>query len=111
MKRALYNILMGLALVIEGLAIALTIAGIPAYLRELESYLNQWLPEYVEVFDLLLAFVFYATAGLILFHGAYNVQWAYLTAALLVVTLPVAFIFFFAQRSFIEGICFMGIKF
>ena len=111
MKRALYYILMGLALVIEGLAIALTIAGIPAYLRELESYLNRWLSEYVEVFDLLLAFVFYATAGLILFRGAYNVQWAYLTAALLRVTLPVIFIFYFAQRSFIEGIGFMGTRF
>ena len=46
-----------------------------------------------------------------LFRGAYNVQWAYLTAALLRVTLPVIFIFYFAQRSFIEGIGFMGIKF
>jgi ABC-type glycerol-3-phosphate transport system permease component len=32
-------------------------------------------------------------------------------AASLVVTLPVIFIFFFAQRSFIEGIGFMGIIF
>lgn len=49
--------------------------------------------------------------GLSLFRGAYNVQWAYLMAASLVVTLPVIFIFFFAQRSFIEGIGFTGTKF
>jgi ABC-type glycerol-3-phosphate transport system permease component len=49
--------------------------------------------------------------GLSLFRGAYNVQWAYLMAASLVVTLPVIFIFFFAQRTFIEGIGFTGTKF
>jgi ABC-type glycerol-3-phosphate transport system permease component len=48
--------------------------------------------------------------GLSLFRGAYNVQWAYLMAASLVVTLPVIFLFFFAQRSFIEGIGFTGTK-
>ena len=46
--------------------------------------------------------------GLSLFRGAYNVQWAYLMAASLVVTLPVIAIFFFAQRSFIEGVGFTG---
>ncbi len=48
--------------------------------------------------------------GLSLFRGAYNVQWAYLMAASLVVTLPVIAIFFFAQRSFIEGVGFAGTK-
>ena len=48
--------------------------------------------------------------GLSLFHGAYNVQWAYLMASSLVVTLPVIVLFFFAQRAFIEGIGFTGTK-
>lgn len=48
--------------------------------------------------------------GLSLFRGAYNVQWAYLMAASLVVTLPVIVIFFLAQRSFIEGVGFTGTK-
>jgi ABC-type glycerol-3-phosphate transport system permease component len=48
--------------------------------------------------------------GLSLFRGAYNVQWAYLMAASLVVTLPVIAIFFIAQRSFIEGVGFTGTK-
>jgi ABC-type glycerol-3-phosphate transport system permease component len=48
--------------------------------------------------------------GLSLFRGAYNVQWAYLMAASLVVTLPVIAIFFIAQKSFIEGVGFTGSK-
>ena len=48
--------------------------------------------------------------GLSLFRGAYNVQWAYLMAASLVVTLPVIVIFFIAQKSFIEGVGFTGTK-
>jgi ABC-type glycerol-3-phosphate transport system permease component len=48
--------------------------------------------------------------GLSLFRGAYNVQWAYLMAASLVVTLPVIAIFFIAQKTFIEGVGFTGTK-
>jgi len=48
--------------------------------------------------------------GLSLFRGAYNVQWAYLMASSLVVTLPVIVLFFFTQRSFIEGVGFTGTK-
>ena len=48
--------------------------------------------------------------GLSLFRGAYNVQWAYLMAASLVVTLPVIAIFFIAQKSFIQGVGFTGTK-
>lgn len=48
--------------------------------------------------------------GLSLFRGAYNVQWAYLMATSLVVTLPVIVLFFFAQRSFIEGVGFTSTK-
>jgi multiple sugar transport system permease protein len=48
--------------------------------------------------------------GLSLFRGAYTVQWAYLMASSLVVTLPVIALFFFAQRSFIEGVGTTGTK-
>ena len=48
--------------------------------------------------------------GLSLLRGAYNVQWAYLMASSLVVTLPVIALFFFAQRSFIEGVGYAGTK-
>lgn len=48
--------------------------------------------------------------GLSFFRGAYNVQWAYLMASSLVVTLPVILLFFFAQRSFVQGVGFTGTK-
>ena len=42
--------------------------------------------------------------GLSFFRGTYQVDWAYLMASSLVVTLPVIALFFFAQRAFIEGV-------
>lgn len=46
--------------------------------------------------------------GLSFFRGAYEVNWAYLMATSLVVTLPVVLIFLFAQRLFIEGVAYVG---
>ena len=48
--------------------------------------------------------------GLSLFRGLHNVQWAYLMASSLIVTLSVIVLFFFTQRSFIEGVGFTGTK-
>ena len=48
--------------------------------------------------------------GLSLFRWLYNVQWAYLMASSLIVTLSVIVLFFFTQRSFIEGVGFTGTK-
>ena len=48
--------------------------------------------------------------GLSFFRGAYTVNWAYLMATSLVVTLPVIVLFFFTQREFIQGIGFTGTK-
>ena len=48
--------------------------------------------------------------GLSFFRGAYTVNWAYLMAASLVITLPVIALFFFTQREFIEGVGFTGTK-
>jgi len=42
--------------------------------------------------------------GLSFFRGSYQVNWAYLMAASLVVSLPVILIYFFAQRQFIRGL-------
>ena len=50
------------------------------------------------------------TLGLAFFRGAYEVNWAYLMAASLVVTLPVVLVFFFAQRVFIRGVAYAGSK-
>jgi ABC-type glycerol-3-phosphate transport system permease component len=48
--------------------------------------------------------------GLSFFRGSYQVNWAYLMATSLVVTLPVVIIYFFFQRAFIEGISYTGTK-
>ena len=48
--------------------------------------------------------------GLSFFRSQYSVQWGYLMAASVVALVPVVIIFFVAQKSFIEGISFTGIK-
>jgi ABC-type glycerol-3-phosphate transport system permease component len=48
--------------------------------------------------------------GLSFFRGSYQVNWAYLMAASLVVVLPIVIIYFFFQKAFIEGISFTGTK-
>ncbi|MCB2209563.1 carbohydrate ABC transporter permease [bacterium] len=42
--------------------------------------------------------------GLSFFRGSYEVNWAYLMAASLVISLPVILVYFLAQRQFIEGL-------
>lgn len=48
--------------------------------------------------------------GLSFFRGAYTVNWAYLMAVSIVVSLPVILIYILAQRQFIQGIAFTGKK-
>jgi multiple sugar transport system permease protein len=48
--------------------------------------------------------------GLSFFRSTYSVQWGYLMAASVVALLPMVLIFFLAQKTFIEGISFSGIK-
>jgi ABC-type glycerol-3-phosphate transport system permease component len=48
--------------------------------------------------------------GLNFFRGTYTVHWGYLMAASIVALLPMVIIFFIAQRQFIQGITFTGIK-
>jgi len=48
--------------------------------------------------------------GLSFFRGSYTVNWAYLMAASIVVSLPVILIYIFAQRQFVQGIAFTGRK-
>jgi len=51
------------------------------------------------------------TLGLSFFRGAYTINWAYLMAASLVITLPVVVVYLIFQRAFIEGIAFTGSKY
>jgi len=50
------------------------------------------------------------TLGLSSFRGAYEVNWAYLMAASLVITLPVVVLFFFTQRAFVQGLAHTGMR-
>jgi multiple sugar transport system permease protein len=48
--------------------------------------------------------------GLASFHSVHQVNWNLTMAATLLVMLPVIILFFFAQKQFIEGIKFSGVK-
>ncbi len=48
--------------------------------------------------------------GLYAFRGRWEVRYDLMMAATMVVTLPILILFFFAQRTFIEGIALTGIK-
>jgi multiple sugar transport system permease protein len=50
------------------------------------------------------------TLGLNFFRGSFQVNWAYLMAASLVIVLPVVLVFFLTQRLFIQGISMTGMK-
>jgi|PlaIllAssembly_1097288.scaffolds.fasta_scaffold145049_2 ABC-type glycerol-3-phosphate transport system permease component len=48
--------------------------------------------------------------GLSFFRGSYTVNWAYIMATSLVITLPIILIFFVFQKAFIQGIGYTGTK-
>jgi len=50
------------------------------------------------------------TLGLSFFRGSYTVNWAYLMASSLVMTLPVIAVFFLAQRQFMAGLAHTGFR-
>jgi multiple sugar transport system permease protein len=53
---------------------------------------------------------FTISLGLNFFRSSYDVHWGYLMAASLVAMLPMVLVFFLAQKQFIEGISFSGMK-
>ncbi len=53
---------------------------------------------------------FTISLGLNFFRSSYDVHWGYLMAASLVAMLPMVLVFFLAQKQFIEGISFSGLK-
>ncbi len=68
---------------------------------------NDFLPPLIYLHDQSLYTV---SLGLNFFRSSYDINWAYLMAASLATMLPVVIVFFFAQKLFIEGITFSGIK-
>lgn len=53
---------------------------------------------------------FTLSAGLRLYFTQHGAEWGLLMAAATMFTLPMVIVFFFAQRTFIEGISFTGVK-
>ncbi len=68
---------------------------------------NDFLPPLVFLHD---HSKFTIALGLNFFRSSYDVRWGYLMAASLVAMLPMVIVFFLAQKQFIEGISFSGIK-
>jgi multiple sugar transport system permease protein len=48
--------------------------------------------------------------GLQMFVGQHGAEWAMLMAASTVMTLPIVILFFFTQKTFIQGIAMTGMK-
>lgn len=48
--------------------------------------------------------------GLASFHGSHSTDWGVIMAVTALATLPVVLVFFFAQRTFVEGITLTGVK-
>ena len=48
--------------------------------------------------------------GLLAFRGPHVTDWHYLMAASVIAMMPVVVLFFFAQKYFIQGVTFMGVK-
>ena len=68
---------------------------------------NDFLPPLVFLHD---QSKFTITLGLNFFRSTYDVHWGYLMAASLVAMLPMAIVFFLAQKQFIKGISLSGLK-
>jgi ABC-type glycerol-3-phosphate transport system permease component len=50
------------------------------------------------------------TLGLSFFRSSYDINWAYLMASSLVISIPVIVVFFLAQKAFIQGVGYTGTK-
>lgn len=74
------------------------------------SFMNTWNDFFTPLIYLNNSEKYTLSLGLQSFLGQYVSQWHYLMAASTVVALPMILMFFIAQRSFIEGITFSGLK-
>jgi multiple sugar transport system permease protein len=48
--------------------------------------------------------------GLLAFRGPHETNWHYLMASSVIAMMPVVILFFFAQKYFIQGVVFTGVK-
>ncbi len=83
------------------------------------SFQNKWNEFFEPLIYISKADVFPLAVGVQMFRSALaspgggvsgNVSWSHLLAATVVLVLPIATVFFFAQRAFIQGIVVSGVK-
>ncbi len=76
----------------------------------INTFRNRWNDFFHPLIYLNDPKLFTLALGLRSFMSEYMVEWSYLMAASIMVMLPVIILFFFAQRYFIQGIVFTGVK-
>jgi ABC-type glycerol-3-phosphate transport system permease component len=76
----------------------------------INTFRNRWNDFFHPLIYLNDPKLFTLALGLRTFRNEYMVEWSYLMAASLVAMLPVIILFFVAQRYFIQGVVFTGVK-
>lgn len=80
------------------------------FMAVLFTFLTQWNDFLGPLIYLNDKSMYTLSIGLRWFYSAYQTEWAMLMAASTVVVIPILIMFFFTQRTFIEGITLTGIK-
>jgi len=74
------------------------------------EFINQWKNFLGPLIYLSKAEMYTVSVGLQQYKYEYDTQWAFLMAASVIVTFPIIVLFFFTQRTFIQGVTLTGIK-
>ncbi|MGI8550303.1 MAG: carbohydrate ABC transporter permease, partial [Dehalococcoidia bacterium] len=74
------------------------------------EFTRQWKDFLGPLIYLSKAELYTVSVGLQQYKYEYDTQWAFLMAASVIVTFPIIILFFFTQRTFIQGITLTGIK-
>ena len=90
--------------------IVLPLAGPALFSVALFAFLANWTDFLGPLVFLNKQDLFTLSIGLTHFTSGHKTEWAYLMAACNLFVLPVVILFFFAQKRFVEGITFTGIK-
>ena len=74
------------------------------------SFLDAWQDFLAPLIYLDNPATFTLSLGLQLYYSVHSTAWAYLMCAAVIFTLPAILVFFFAQKTFIQGITLTGVK-
>jgi multiple sugar transport system permease protein len=90
--------------------IVLPLTGPALFSVALFAFLANWTDFLGPLIFLNKQDLFTLSIGLTQFISGHKTEWAYMMAACTLFVLPVVILFFFAQKRFVEGIAFTGIK-